>query len=216
MPKAEPFERHTGRYDRWFEAHQHAYTAELAAVDAVLPETDRALEIGVGSGRFAAPLGIKFGLDPAAAMLDRARDRGIDVVRGVAEALPIRDRTFGAALIVTTICFVDDVPMTLAEAHRVLEPGGRVVIGFVDRESPLGQRYQAHREENPFYREATFVSTEELTSALEDGGFVDLEFVQTVFRTPEEMTEPDPVEAGFGEGSFVVVGAATPGTGSSA
>ena len=213
MPRSEPFERHTDRYERWFESHEHAYESELSAVGELLPEPGRALEIGVGSGRFAAPLGIQHGLDPARAMLVRARERGIDVVRGTAEALPYQAGCFGAAVIVTTICFVDDVPRTLAEARRVLEPGGRVVIGFVDRESPLGRRYETHREKNPFYREATFLSTAELADAMRTAGFTDLEFVQTVFNPPEELTEPDPVEPGYGEGSFVAVAGTVPAEG---
>ena len=205
MPKSEPFETHTGRYDRWFDEHDAAYRSELAAVERLLPEEGPGLEVGVGSGRFAEPLGVEYGVDPAAAMLARARERGVVTVRGVAEQLPFRDGAFAAVLNVTTICFVDDVAATLSEARRVLRPGGAFVTGFVDEDSPLGQRYQEKRESNPFYRDAEFRSTAELRSAMDAAGFESLAFAQTVFESPDEMTAPDRVEDGHGDGSFVVV-----------
>ncbi|MEF8822410.1 MAG: hypothetical protein V5A52_09040, partial [Halovenus sp.] len=59
------------------------------------------------------------------------------------------------------------------------------------------------KEENPFYREATFVSTDELLDELEAAGFTDFEFVQTIFQWPGEIDEPESVETGYGDGSFV-------------
>jgi SAM-dependent methyltransferase len=203
MPRAAPFEEHTERYEGWFEEYEPVYRSELEALRRLVPTAGYGLEIGVGSGRFAGPLGIQVGIDPSREMLGYARDRGVEVVRGVAEHLPFRDGTFDTALIVTTICFVDDVPRTLAEAERVLDPSGRLVLGYIDRESPVGQVYQETKAENPFYREATFVSTDELIDALEAAGFTDFEFVQTVYRWIDEIDEPEPVEPGYGEGSFV-------------
>jgi hypothetical protein len=52
----------------------------------MLPEGGTGIEIGVGTGRFAAPLGIKVGVEPARAMGEIARrERGIEVVAGVLE-----------------------------------------------------------------------------------------------------------------------------------
>jgi SAM-dependent methyltransferase len=87
-PRTEPFVRHHRRYDEWFERHGPAYVSELLAVRALLPWVGRGLEIGIGTGRFAGPLGIKFGIDPAGETLDYARARGVSVARAVAEALP--------------------------------------------------------------------------------------------------------------------------------
>lgn len=203
MPTTVPFQAHTDRYERWFEQHPAVYQSELEALRRLVPSGGRGLEIGVGSGRFADSLEVEFGIDPADAMLERARDRGVEVARGVAEALPVRDASVDVALVVTTICFVDDVHRTLEEAARVLRPDGVLVLGYVDRESDLGQRYQELRDENPFYRDATFVSTDELLEALEPAGFTAFETVQTIFDPPEDIVEPQDVRAGHGEGSFV-------------
>ncbi|MFC4405968.1 class I SAM-dependent methyltransferase [Haloarchaeobius iranensis] len=205
MPKSRPFERHTDRYDAWFEANDAAYRSEVASLERLVPHPGEGLEIGVGTARFAAPLGIAVGIDPAVEMLARARRRGVDVARGVAEDLPFRDGSFDTALVVTTICFVDDIPQTLSEARRVLRPDGSLVIGFIDRDSPVGQMYQETQSENPFYREAVFVSTDELVDALEAAGFSEFEFVQTIYRWPGELDEQDRIEEGHGEGSFVAI-----------
>ncbi|AGN02605.1 SAM-dependent methyltransferase [Salinarchaeum sp. Harcht-Bsk1] len=203
MSTVAPFEEHTDRYDGWFEDHEHAYRSELAALDRLVPATGHGVEIGVGTGRFAAPLGIQVGLDPSRKMLERARERGIDVVQGVAEALPFANGTFDTALLVTTICFVDDVAQTFSEAARILDPDGALVIGFIDANSPVGRIYREKQEQNPFYRDATFVTTAELVEALRTAGFGDLTFVQTIYEWPGEIDEPEPVESGYGEGSFV-------------
>lgn len=205
MPTVEPFEAHTGRYEGWFEDHEAAYRSELAAVQRLLPDADPGLEVGVGSGRFAGPLGIGYGVDPSPAMLGFARERGVASVLGVAEALPYRADAFATALMVTTVCFVDDLAASLREIRRVLRPGGHLLVGYVDRESPLGRHYEDRRAANPFYRDATFRSTDELREALTAAGFEDLRAVQTVFELPGEMDGPEPVEAGTGEGSFVVL-----------
>ncbi|MFP4625181.1 MAG: class I SAM-dependent methyltransferase [Natronomonas sp.] len=209
MPKIAPFEEHTERYDDWFETYKDVYLSELSALRRLVPDTGRGIEIGVGGARFAAPLGIDLGIDPSPAMLDQARKRGVDVVRGVAESLPFRSGTFDTVLNVTTICFVDDVDRTLSEAARVLTPTGSLVIGFIDEDSPVGEIYREKQETNPFYRDAEFVTTEALVAALESAGFTDFEFVQTIYHWIEDVEGVEPVEEGYGDGSFVGIKAHT-------
>jgi SAM-dependent methyltransferase len=205
MPRTRPFEEHADRYEAWFSEHRFAYESEVRAVRALLEPRGPSLEIGVGSGRFAAPLGIRFGVEPARAMSKLARRRGIEVVAAVAERLPFGDGCFDCALMVTTICFLDDAEAAVREAYRVLQPGGQFVVGFVDRDSPLGLAYQRHRGESVFYKEAEFYSTGEVAALLRDAGFGELAFEQTIYRPLHEIRELEPVEPGYGEGSFVVV-----------
>ena len=77
MPRIEAFEAHTQRYEAWFDQHQAAYLSELLALRALVPWSGRGLEIGVGTARFAAPLGIQVGIDPSPKMLELAATRGI-------------------------------------------------------------------------------------------------------------------------------------------
>ncbi|HKX38904.1 MAG TPA: methyltransferase domain-containing protein [Burkholderiales bacterium] len=203
----EPFVRHHRRYDDWFERHRAAYLSELLAVRALLPWQGRGLEIGVGTGRFAAPLGVEFGIDPAAVMLEYARSRGIRVARAVAEALPFADAAFDYALSVTTLCFVDDAAAMLAEARRILRPGGELVLGFIDRESSLGRYYLAHQAENVFYRDARFHSADEVARLLREAGFGEPVWAQALSTPLEEIRELEALCAGRGQGAFVVVSA---------
>jgi hypothetical protein len=67
MARIAPFERHTGRYERWFGRHEAADLSELRVLRELLPDPGLALEIGVGTGRFAGPLGIAVGIEPSRA-----------------------------------------------------------------------------------------------------------------------------------------------------
>lgn len=205
MPGIDLFEKHINDYEAWFEANPQAYEAELRAVRALLPETGNGLEIGVGSGRFAAPLGIRYGVEPSRAMREKARERGIKVIKGVAEALPFGEQEFDFALMVTTICFLDDMDLAFGEVLRVLKPDGCFIIGSVDRESPLGKFYQARKAQSTFYKEATFYSVDELIIHLKEAGFRRFALRQTLFRPLQEISASEPVKEGSGEGSFVAI-----------
>jgi len=154
--KSEPFDRYHERYDDWFNRHENLYESELKAVEELLPSKGKGIEIGVGSGRFAYPLSIGFGLDPSEEMLRLADERGIQVVRGIGEYIPFKNGSFDFALIVTTICFFDDPLKSLKEAMKILKPKGAVIIGFIDKESLVGQIYQKKKDENVFYSGANF------------------------------------------------------------
>jgi SAM-dependent methyltransferase len=200
-----PFTQHHRRYDDWFERHAAAYASELLAVRALLPWQGRGLEIGVGTGRFGGPLGIQFGIDPSLEMLAYARERGVTVACGVAETLPFVTGVFDYAAIVTTICFANDAKGMLREATRVLRPDGVLVIGLVDRGSTLGHEYVNQRENNVFYREATFYSASEVEALLRETGFGDLTWVQTLYGKLADVREIVPISAGTSRGSFVAV-----------
>jgi len=209
MPRIAPFEAHHQRYEAWFERHDAAYISELLALRPFVPWLGRGIEIGVGSGRFAAPLGVEVGVDPSPAMLVRAAARGIKVVKGTAEDLPFTAASFDHALVVTTICFVDSPSRMLSEVHRVLRPGGRLVIGFIDRESTMGQGYLAHQAENVFYRDATFYSADEVERILLSSGFSIHARGQTLAYSLTETRAIEPLRPGHGDGAFVVIASTT-------
>lgn len=176
MPKVEPFEKHMDKYEEWFEKNVFAYKSELQAVRLLLPKSGAGVEIGVRTGRFAAPLGIRVGVELSKEMREVAQKRGIEVVDGVAEALPFEDNLFDFALMVTTICFVDEIEASFKESFRIIKSSGFFINGFVDRNSSLGKTYQKHKEENVFYKIATFYSVDEVISYLKRVGFRNLTF----------------------------------------
>jgi len=211
MPRTKPFDTHYRKYEVWFEKNRFAYLSEVQAVRRFIPDNAHGLEIGIGSGRFAAPFGISVGVEPSKSMRELARAKGLDVYDAAAEHLPFEDARFDFALMVTTICFVDDIKASFLEAKRVLKKGGSFIIGFVDRESTLGKTYEAHKQENVFYRDATFYSTDEVLALLEETGFGEHEEVQTIFGNLHEITCVQQCTRGYGHGGFVVVCAKKPG-----
>jgi len=202
MVQIAPFDEYAEEYDAWFERHRESYLSELAAVREFVPVGGKGVEIGVGTGRFAGPLGIPAGVEPSPRMAELARRRGLRVFEATAEALPFADGEFDFALMVTLICFLDDVEQALREVNRILKPGGILIIGFIDRESALGREYSRKKDQSKFYRDAVFYSVHDLETFLSRAGFSDFQYRQTLFADPGSGTT---VEKNHGKGSFVVV-----------
>ena len=201
------FENAALEYDAWFEKYRPVYDSEISALKRFLPPGGGGLEIGVGTGRFTGPLGIRVGVEPARAMADLARQRGIPVVRGVAEALPFRDGAFKLVAMVTVLCFLSDPLLALSEAARVLKPGGQLLIGMLDKDSPLGRQYEAHKLESAFFRLARFYSVSQVLAWLARLPFQGLQTCQTLVKNLQDITVPEPVAAGHGAGGFAVIAA---------
>lgn len=205
MAKTKPFDEHLDEYEQWFVDHHYVFQSELAAIQRVLPKSCRGMEIGIGSGIFAKPLQIKNGIEPSRTMREKARKRGLDPIDGVAEKLPYPDKSYDFALMVTTICFVDDIRKSFREANRVLKNNGHLIIGFVDKTSPVGKLYLRYKNKSLFYKEAVFLSTEEVYNILKDSGFEIKTTLQTVFGTLDTINQIQEPENGYGKGSFIVI-----------
>jgi SAM-dependent methyltransferase len=103
----------------------------------------RVLEVGCGEGAFAISLqragGIVTATDPSASMLAAARvnaqaaDCPITFVQARGEQLPFDDAAFDLVIAKTVLCFVRDGQPFVSEMARVLRPGGRFVIGELNR-----------------------------------------------------------------------------------
>lgn len=211
MPGIEPFEKHFKQYDRWFDDHEYAYQSELLAIKEIIPPFKRGMEVGVGTGRFAQPLGLRYGLEPSANMAEVARKRNIEVTVGVAESMPFKDNSFDLVLMVTTVCFLNDTNLAFQEVSRVSEPGGWLLIGFIDKNSLMGRLYQAIKHQNIFYRDAVFYSVAQLTGYIKDAGFINLTYSQTLFKPVQDMEGVEKPLKGYGQGSFVVIRGQKPG-----
>ena len=205
MARIEPFEKYSEKYEDWFEKNKFVYESEIQAIKELFPKVKKSIEIGVGSGKFAMPLGIKIGIDPSPRMRKIAEKRGIEVIDATAEELPFENSQFELALMVTSICFVDNLDLAFREIYRILKPDGYLIIGFVDKDSSLGKLYQQHKKKSLFYKIATFYSTKEVVYNLSKVGFKEFDFKQTIFHALNEIKNVEPVKEDYGEGSFVVI-----------
>ena len=205
MAKTKSFDEHLDEYEQWFIDNHIVFQSELKAIQKVLPESGKGTEIGVGSGVFASMLGIKEGIEPSYTMREKARERYINAVDGVAEKLPYPDKSYDFALMVTTICFVDDILQSCKEVHRILKKNGTFIIGFVDKNSPVGKIYLENRNQSVFYKDAIFYSTDEVYRFLSETGFKIETTLQTVFGLLDTIKEVQTPQDGCGKGSFVVI-----------
>jgi len=76
----------------------------------------------VGSGSSQRPSASKPALNHQPSWQNVRECRGTTVIKGVAEALPFRDNEFDTVLMVTTVCFLDELYARFQEAFRVLNP----------------------------------------------------------------------------------------------
>ncbi len=99
----------------------------------------RVLELGIGGGlnlAFYNPALVTSitGVDPSAELRDRAlaatRPDGlkVEIVAGEAERLSFDDHSFDTVVCTFTLCSVHTPAAVLAEARRVLKPGGRFLF----------------------------------------------------------------------------------------
>ncbi len=197
------FDQHYKKYDAWYDKNKFAYLSELEAIKKVLPKRGRGLEIGVGTGRFAAALGITTGIDLSKNMIRIARKRGVEVLLSFGENLPFKSCTFDYVAIIITICFVKDSQKVMKEAHRVLKKNGKIITGIVDKDSFLGKFYEKKR--NIFYSKANFLSVNEVTSLLGNAGFSGFSYYQTLYKLPGKINSIEKPQKGSGKGGFVVV-----------
>jgi ubiquinone/menaquinone biosynthesis C-methylase UbiE len=97
------------------------------------------LEVGCGTGllleRFASFCKTAKGVDLSPGMLEKARQRGLDVVEASATALPFPDDSFDCAVSFKVLAHIPDIQGALAEMTRVVRPGGHVIAEFYNPRS---------------------------------------------------------------------------------
>jgi len=136
--RKENFDEHGAESERGQIVPGRSWAAWARALGHLLPQLEIA-DLGCGEGyltieasRFAKRV---IAVDRSDAVLDRAREsakrRGIKNVewkRGEIEKLPIKDASVDVALLSQALHHADDPAKALAEAVRIVRPGGRVLL----------------------------------------------------------------------------------------
>ena len=202
-----PFNGHVAEYEEWFDKYPFVFESEVEAIRNFLPTGNNisGIEIGLGTGRFAKELGIKEGIEPSPRMRALALKRGIEVLSAEAEHLPYEDSQFDYVLMAFCISYFEDLPTVFNEARRVLKKDGALIVGFIDKDSIIGQFYEQRKPNSLFYNEARFYTTKQIAAELKKSKFKDLTFSQTLFHALDDTREFEPDRPGHGEGSFVVI-----------
>ncbi len=196
---AEHYDCHCREYEEWIESNPHIHESEIIVLQKVVP-SGVGLEIGVGAGRLASALSIRFGLDPSRNMLKLAQQKNVSVVQGFGENLPFKKESFNFILIVYTIELADDALRFLKEATRTLKKRGVLILGISNRESAWGKFYEQEAARG-FWR---FYSIEEILRFFKR---ISLKFqaaFHTHFHAPPDIKEIEEPKKGFGQGGLIV------------
>lgn len=144
------------------------------ALQALIPPDFVVADLGCGSGVASAQLAPHVArvvaVDSSPEMLAAARERlrgvgNVEIRDGDLATLPIDDRACDAGLSLVTLSHLADVAAMLAEAHRIMRPGGRlVVVDLLRHERDDFQRRMA--QVRPGF------TPDELREFMSDAGFV--------------------------------------------
>ena len=98
----------------------------------------RLVDVGGGTGNYSRALRDE-GWEPLVVdrqpeMLARAAAKGLATLEADAQRLPLADATADAVMLVSMLHHVEDPPAALAEARRILRPGGRLALMVFTRE----------------------------------------------------------------------------------
>ncbi len=153
-----PLARILGYEEQWLDGIPESTVASFAGTGnpfsmGALASGERVVDVGCGAGidsliaaRMVGPDGQVVGVDMTPAMLDRARASAtemgaanVDFCRGFAEALPVPDEWADVVISNGVMNLFPDKSAGLCEMARVLKPGGRLQIGDILVQKPVGE-----------------------------------------------------------------------------
>jgi len=161
--------------------HRDFYINTAKVLD--LKPDDKYLEIGFGSGffikKYASHVARIAGIDLSEDMVNLASSVNKNLIQsgkaefkqGNASSLPYEDYEFSVVVGIETFFFWQEPMASLREIHRVLAPGGRLVLEMAyNKEDGLDHAEDIEKMNLIIY------SADEMTEMLTESGFSDIEF----------------------------------------
>ena len=226
----ESFDEYATEYDAWFIQNSNVLESEVRLVASCLQNAGNILSIGCGSGLFEKILSDQYditvnkGIEPAVAMAEIARKRGLDVTIGTGEDADYGSNQYDTVLFNGCPCYMQNLLLALQKAHNALRPGGKVVVIDVPKESAYGILYNLAMTlgtwQHPLLdgckplmpypielvKQANWRTTDEKAALIKEAGFKNLTFSQTLVASPHYSHKiiEEPCD-GYDKGSYVAI-----------
>lgn len=164
-------------YDEWYKKPLGQFADQVEtklAFTLFQPQAGEfVLDVGCGTGNFSlklAQLGaIVTGIDISEEMLAIAREKALEDKVAVTFKkmdvynLDFPDSSFSAVFSMAAFEFIHEPQQAFAECMRVLKPGGKLLIGTINKESTWGRLYEQKAQENDsIFRFARFKTLKDL------------------------------------------------------
>ena len=224
------FDEYAAEYDAWFMENPNVLLSEVRLVASTLKDAGRILSVGCGSGLFEKimredfGISITDGIEPSEAMAEIARRRGLDVTIATGEEAEFPAGKYDTILFNGCPSYITDLAKVKRKVHEALPAGGRIRLVDVPKESTYGLMYNLAKAlgtwehpllegtypPNPYPIElvkvANWRTTAEKIKLLEEAGFRNLEFAQTLTTHPlvSDLKAEMPVE-GYDKGDYVAI-----------
>jgi SAM-dependent methyltransferase len=174
-------------YDESIPQHvmAHLTARRVALAREQVPSGGRVLDVGCGTGRLLDSLPPSYervGVDVSHAMLDRARQKGLEVVEASADALPFRDSSFDLVTTFAVLHHLIDparVRCCLGEMARVARPGGTVIVWDHNPLNPYWKLLMARVPQDQ--GDERLVPADEIREGLRTAGLADIRLRRMTF-----------------------------------
>ncbi|KUG04758.1 methyltransferase [hydrocarbon metagenome] len=165
-------------YDEWYSTEIGSFIDMVETQAALALFTPQAgtkiLDAGCGTGNFSIKLSqsgcIVTGIDISPDMLNIARSKtrdelSIEYLEMDLRKLDFPDEFFDGVFSMAAFEFIEEAEKVYQELYRILKPGGKLLIGTINKDGSWGKLYQkiAQEDQNSVFSHAVFYNIDDLS-----------------------------------------------------
>ena len=223
------FDGYAAQYDSWFMENENLFNSELLLLKKVLGDITgkRVLSVGCGSGLFESMIDHSNieGIEPSRDMGAIAEKRGINVIAySTIEDVDLEDDAYDVIYFNGSSSYIVDLAPVYKKCAKALKKGGKIILLDVPKESAFGFMYLLAKAVGTFdhpslngvmpavpyplelVTSGVWHSTEEKIHVLQDIGFHDFHFYQTLLQNPMYTNNKvEEVVEGYTSGGYVSI-----------